>query len=103
MTPEQFHKDRVAQCGCIVCRRLGFGWVPGEVHHVAEGTSERSDFATACLCYDHHRGPGGLHGLKARNFVRVFNVTWEKEEGLLVWQNQDLTLLAMGRLPLGVA
>ena len=102
MSPEKFHMGRVAQTGCVVCRRLGHGWVPGQVHHVAEGSSVRSDFATVCLCPQHHTGPWSVHKAKER-FFKVCGVPWEKEEGLLVWQNEDLTLLAMGRLSLGVA
>lgn len=102
MTPAEYHMDRVAQCGCIVCRRLGHGWVPGQVHHVAEGSSVRSDFATACLCVPHHTGAAGFHKMKGR-FLKRFRVPWEKEEGLLVWQAEDLALLALGRLPMAVA
>lgn len=94
--------ERVAQCGCCVCRRLDYGWVPGVVHHIAEGSSKRSDFAVACLCPEHHVGKSGYHTMKDR-FLKLFRVPFEKEEGLLVWQNEDLALLAMGRLPLGVA
>lgn len=102
MTPAQYHMDRVAQTGCVVCRRLGFGWVPGVVHHVAEGSSIRSDFATVCLCPEHHTGEGGFHELHD-SFLQVHHVPWLKEEGMLVWQAEDLARLAMGRLPLGVA
>lgn len=102
MTPEKYHMGLVAQTGCIVCRRLGNGWVPGQVHHVAEGSSKRSDFATVCLCPAHHDGKGGFHRLHD-TFLKLFHVPWEKEEGLLVWQAEDLTLLKMGRLPLGEA
>lgn len=99
---EKYWMDRVAQTGCIVCRRLGRGWVPGQVHHVAEGSSIRSGFAAVCLCPAHHTGPAGFHLLQ-ETFIKVNRVPWEKEEGLLVWQNEDLALLALGRLPLGVA
>ncbi len=102
VTPERYHMDRVAQCGCIVCRRAGFGWVPCVVHHVASGSGERSDFATAGLCPGDHVGPLSIHKAKER-FLKVHRVPWEIEEGLLVWQAEDLALLAMGRLPLGVA
>lgn len=94
--------DLVAQTGCIICRRLGCGWVPGVVHHVAEGSSLRSDFGTVCLCPGHHDGPGGFHRTHDR-FLQIHKVPWLKEEGLLVWQAEDLTLLKLGRLPLGVA
>lgn len=103
MTPAQFHMDRVAQCGCAVCRRLGYGWVPGQVHHIAEGSSKRSDFAVVCLCPPHHVGVQGFHGMRAERFCKAYSVPWFDETGLLVWQNEDLALLALGRLPLGVA
>lgn len=102
MNAARHHMDRVAQCGCVVCRRLGHGWVPGQVHHIAEGSSQRSDFAVACLCEEHHTGKAGFHTLKHR-FLTLHRVPFEKEEGLLVWQNEDLALLSLGRLPLGVA
>lgn len=102
MTPEKFHMGRVAQTGCVVCRRLGHGWVPGQVHHIAEGSSLRSDFATVCLCPEHHIGGLSVHKGTDR-FLQVHRVPWNKEEGLLVMQNEDLALLAMHRLPLGVA
>lgn len=102
MTPAQFHMDRVAQTGCVICRRMGFGWAPGQVHHVAEGSSIRSDFGTVCLCELHHTGSAGFHRMHDR-FLKLHRVPWEKEEGLLVMQNEDLALLALGRLPLAVA
>ncbi len=50
MTPAARHMDRVHRAGCVVCRRLGLGFVPPEIHHIAEGTAKRSDFATVGLC-----------------------------------------------------
>ena len=41
--------------------------------------------------------------LLPRTFLQVHRVPWSKEEGLLVWQAEDLALLALGRLPLGEA
>lgn len=102
MTPAEYHMGLVASTGCVICRRLDYGWVPGCVHHVAEGSSKRSDFATVCLCPEHHDGHGGFHRLHSA-FLLIHKVPWLKEEGLLVFQNEDLALLAMGRLELGVA
>lgn len=76
--------------------------MPGHVHHVAEGSGKRSDFATVCLCPYHHDGLGGFHRLHD-TFLKLHRVPWEREEGLLAWAAEDMTLLAMNRLPLAVA
>lgn len=76
--------------GCVVCRRLGFGASPVELHHVAEGSGLRSDYAIAPLCAEHHRGKSGLHGMSARRFCAFYCVPGESEYGLLVWTNEDL-------------
>lgn len=98
-----YHMDRVAALGCVVCRRVHRVFTPAEVHHIAEGSSKRSDFGVAPLCPEHHRGATGFHGLRADEFCRRYRVPWEKEEGLLVWVAEDLALVALYRLPLGVA
>lgn len=90
----QRHKDRVARLPCVVCRRLGFAAGPVELHHVAEGSGLRSDYAVAALCQEHHRGQSGLHGMGARLFVKLYRVPGESEYGLLVWVNEDLARAA---------
>lgn len=92
--PAERHKARVAALGCCVCRRLGYPGTPAEIHHIAEGSSKRSDFAVAPLCREHHQGAAGLHGLKAPRFCSLYRVPWEKEEGLLVWVNEDIARYA---------
>ena len=89
MSPAKRHMQKVAENGCVVCRRLGTN-SPAEVHHVAEGSGLRSDFAVAGLCPEHHRGKSGLHGMGAKAFVKLYRVPGETEYGLLVWVNEDL-------------
>jgi hypothetical protein len=84
------HMDRVAKSGCVVGRRFGGCEGRNEVHHVAEGSGLRSDFAVACLCAGHHRGGVGIHGLGSKAFIRMYRPPGETEYGLLVWQNEDL-------------
>ena len=82
---------RVAALGCVICRELGRGKVPCQVHHIAEGSSKRSDFAIAGLCEEHHdpyKTGSGFHGMGAERFCKIFRVPWEKEEGLLVLVNK---------------
>ena len=89
MTPAQRHIQRVAQLGCLVCRRLQVV-SQAQLHHVAEGSSKRSDFAVVPLCPEHHVGAAGFHKLGAERFCKLYRVPWEKEEGLLVWLFEDL-------------
>jgi hypothetical protein len=97
---------RVAEIGCVVCRRLGRGWVPAQVHHIAEASGLRSDFCVAGLCLEHHdpyKTGSGLHGMGVETFCKLFRVPGEIEHGLLVWVNEDLQLAMLGRLRMAVA
>lgn len=94
MSPEQRHMRRVASIGCIICRRLGHPDTPAHVHHIAEGSSLRSDFAVAPLCPEHHMGATGFHTLKEERFCKLFRVPWENEYGLLAMTNEDLARYA---------
>ena len=89
MTPTQRHMERVASVGCVICRRLGNGYVPCNVHHVAPGSSPRSDWAVVGLCEEHHTGPGGFHKL-GKTFLRIHRVPGESEYGLLIYQIEDI-------------
>lgn len=94
-SPAQRHKQRVAALGCVVCRRLGFQpTFPAELHHVAEGSGLRSDFAIVGLCAEHHRGESGLHGMGPKAFIRLYRPPGDSEYGLLVWVNEDLARMA---------
>jgi len=84
----------VASLGCCVCRRAGVMDSPAEVHHVAGGSSVRSDFAVAPLCHEHHRGKSGLHGMGARAFCALYRPPFDSEYGLLVWTTEDLARVA---------
>ena len=58
---EQRHLDRVAALCCIVCRRLGYGDTPAEIHHCSSGTGlavRASHFRVIPLCHQHHRTGG---------------------------------------------
>ena len=100
MTPAQRWMQRVAQLGCVICRRLHDRYEPAQVHHVAEGSSKRSDYAVAPLCVAHHdpnRSGSGFHGMGTEKFCKLFRVPWENEYGLLVWTNEDLAKHGGGR------
>ena len=85
--------SRIADVGCLVCRRLGHGFVPAQLHHVAENSSLRHEYGKVPLCYDHHdpdRTGSGFHGMGTKRFCKVFNVPGHNEYGLLVWLLEDL-------------
>ncbi len=66
------HMNRVAGLGCILCRHLGHGPTPAELHHPREGSGmaqRASDWLVVPLCPEHHRGKYGLHGLGTRGFA----------------------------------
>ena len=81
--------------GCVVCRR--FAPLAGrvELHHVAEGSGLRSDWAVVPLCELHHRGSHGLHGISPEAFCKVYRVPGEIEWGLLVWTIEDVVRLGV--------
>lgn len=90
---EGFYMGLVARLGCVVCRRLGNGFTPAEVHHVAEGSGLRTGFSVAPLCPPHHdeaRAGTGFHGMGTERFCKVFRLPGESEYGLLVWTAEDL-------------
>ena len=77
MTHEQKHMDKVAQIGCVICRRETGNIVPCHVHHIAEGSGKRSDFMTAGLCPEHHEGFLGIHGMGSKKWLMMFNLPTE--------------------------
>jgi hypothetical protein len=94
MTPAKRWMQRVAAIGCVICLQLGYGFTPAEVHHVAEGSGLRSDFAVAPLCPEHHRGEAGLHGMGVKAFCSLYRIPGESEYGLLVLVNEQLARAA---------
>ena len=51
----------VASLGCVVCRNLGYGDTPANVHHIrlGQGASQRaSDYLVIPLCATHHQHGG---------------------------------------------
>lgn len=74
MTPQKIHMGIVADTGCVICREFMGCSSPAEVHHIAEGSGERSDYMTAGLCPEHHRGATGLHGMGVKAFCRLWGL-----------------------------
>lgn len=75
---EREHMGTQADAGCILCRYLGLGATPAEIHHLRHGVGagqRNSNLMTIPLCPEHHRGSTGYHGLGRRAFERVYGVT----------------------------
>ena len=72
---EKKHLDLVAQLGCVVCSKLGYGATPAEIHHPRKGTGlalRASHYDAIPLCVEHHRGATGVHGLGTKGFVKRY-------------------------------
>lgn len=75
---ERAYLGRVASLGCALCRRLGLGATPAQVHHRRTGTgaAKRAPHSeTAPLCEFHHTSAAGIHGLGRKAFEREYGVT----------------------------
>ena len=75
---EQKHKNAVAEIGCVICREHHGVVTPCEIHHIGEGSGQRSDFMIAGLCVAHHRiGAASLHGAGVKQFLRLYGLASE--------------------------
>lgn len=75
---EKAYLSRVADLGCVICRRLHLGETPAEIHHARTGTGagrRASHYDVAPLCPFHHRGQGGIHHYGRKAFEREYGVT----------------------------
>lgn len=59
--------DRVAGLGCYLCRHLGHGPTPAQIHHLREGqgmAQRGSNWTVIPLCDRHHANSSqdGIHG-----------------------------------------
>ena len=72
---EREHKARLAELGCMACRRLFPYLEPGpvELHHLREGGWGKGDYMTLIpLCREHHRGDSGVHGMGTKGFPKRY-------------------------------
>lgn len=71
------HMSAVADLGCVVCRNLGYGKTPAELHHprfLAGGGQKSSDDDVIPLCPNHHRlgGYGIAYHAGAKEWERRY-------------------------------
>jgi len=88
--PERDWMDRIADLGCIACRKDGIS-SPASVHHIVQGNRRLGHLFTLPLCYPHHQGDGrqvpSVHFAK-RSFVARYGA--------------ELDLLAELQIELGI-
>lgn len=75
---ERDYMGKAAELGCALCRHLGYGATPAEIHHPRHGTGMGKRAAHTDgfpLCYEHHRGNTGIHGLGRKAFEKMYGVT----------------------------
>lgn len=92
---EREHMGRVASLGCCVCRNLGFGASPAEVHHLRTGTGagrRASNFDTIPLCPNHHRLGGS--GVAIHAGKQSFEARYGTELELLEQTRRELGFTA---------
>lgn len=102
---EKAHLSAVASLGCILCRRLGYGETPCEIHHLRAGVGKgqrSSHFEAVGLCPAHHRGNLGIHGLGTKGFVKHYGVTehelLEEVVRLLEEQRERESIFVSGKI-----
>ena len=71
------HYDKVARLGCSLCRHLGYGESPCEIHHIRRFGGKRNNAPVIGLCTEHHRGNTGVHGLGAKGFEKRYGISQE--------------------------
>lgn len=76
---EKTHMSRVAELGCVLCRRYGHYGTPAELHHPRTGTGAGRRAAhtdVIPLCPYHHRSSNeALHAMGRKAFERHHGVT----------------------------
>ncbi len=81
---------RVAEMGCIVCKKQGY-FTPCEIHHLDGKTKEGAHFKTIGLCFHHHRAGVDNELLTSRHPYKArFEKRYGNESELL---NQTSTLV----------
>jgi hypothetical protein len=87
-TKQQAYYDKLAQIGCILCLHKGIEDTPAQMHHIIRNGIPRDKSPVIPLCYEHHQGKTGVHGLRSRGFTKLHGVS---EETLL-----SFLILVMG-------
>ena len=81
---EKQHMERVQALGCIVCRKLGLGQTPAEIHHVLQNGLRENHFKVLPLCPLHHRsGVNNEQHVSRHPWRKAFELRYGTENELL--------------------
>jgi hypothetical protein len=95
---EQLHKARLVELGCMCCRMTFQPITPDvELHHLRAGRGwGKGDWTTLMpLCWFHHQGPLGVHGLGTKALPKHYGFT---EQDMLNNALRLLNITPLGQL-----
>lgn len=75
---EKIYKARLADMACVICERIHGQHTGGnvELHHLRTGGWGKGDYKTLIpLCYEHHRGNAGIHGMGSKAWEREYDIS----------------------------
>lgn len=78
MSKASDYMGRVAKLPCVLCAQLNMPQYGQTFVHHCFDTSDRSDYLTIPLCYEHHQGGTGFHGLGQRMFQTRYKTSETK-------------------------
>ena len=84
---EKENYARLAKIGCILCRTLGYGETPAQMHHIRRFGGKRDNAPVIPLCPEHHVGNSGVHKLGRKG---DFEKYWGYSEEDLLEKLNDL-------------
>jgi hypothetical protein len=81
------YESLVRALPCLLCRHLGYGDTPSELHHLEFVRDALSAYACVPLCVEHHRGATGVHGMSRKVFAATYKLS---DVDLLAMVNKQL-------------
>ena len=74
---EKVYLQKVANLGCIVCKKLGYEDTPAEIHHIKRFGAKRDHLHVIPLCPHHHRTSKESYHLNPLWFTEQFGTQQE--------------------------
>lgn len=86
---EKLHLRKVAEMGCIACRKLGYYDTPAEIHHIKKGVMGKraTNYEVIPLCPHHHRTSNESYHLNPLGFTEQFGTQQELLNEVLGYVN----------------
>jgi hypothetical protein len=99
---EKEHMNKIADLGCIICRKMGFPNSPAELHHIKDKTGmgrKASNFEVIPLCPRHHRQGKDSYHYSPKEFTEKWGTQKELLTEVLTYVNyctEVLTYVVLG-------